>query len=341
MHLGLVATLFAAPAGFAAELLLPDLFAWESQSPPYYMHDGSMDLTTIRNKVLYRFSLPIPNIGAGPLELREVTHPDLTQDIYQRIYDTEGGISEVFLGSFPDADPPYGHLYLKGIAEYRLRTVTSGSGVGPIVATRVKTSYALIDGVQYNTSLPGTQPRTVYDSIHDPLLGISVGWADVYRWAVPGQWIDVTGLPDGQYWLEVEIDPDELIQETNDANNTTRVLVDLVVPDPMIMPGDYNQDNVVDAADYIVWRKTLGQDVTAETAPTATATAQSNRPTSMYGGRSSARPLPAAAHLRLQFPSRARSVGPCSLFASSLKCADGNEFLRFVVAATGSKQRAT
>jgi hypothetical protein len=95
----------------------------------------------------------------------------------------------------------------------------------------------------------------------DEYLGISVGWADVYARNLSGQWIDVTGLADGQYWLESEIDPFNLLDETDDTNNITRVLVDLVVPEPLIMPGDYNQDDAVNAADYVLWRKTLGQDV--------------------------------------------------------------------------------
>ena len=40
-----------------------------------------------------------------------------------------------------------------------------------------------------------------------------------------------------------------------------RILVNLVVPEPMIHPGDYNDDGFVDAADYVVWRNTLGQTV--------------------------------------------------------------------------------
>jgi hypothetical protein len=35
----------------------------------------------------------------------------------------------------------------------------------------------------------------------------------------------------------------------------------LVVPEPTIMPGDYNRDDVVDAADYVVWRKLFGSEV--------------------------------------------------------------------------------
>jgi hypothetical protein len=258
--------ILAGPAALSvAAPRLPDLIAWETESPPFYMHDGSMDQLTIRNKVLYRFSLPIANIGDGPLELREVTHPNQTQDIYQRIYDSQGPLTESLVGSFPNANPPYGHLFLVGIAEYRLRTVTAGNGVGPTVATQVKTSYALVDSDDYDLSLPGAPDDRVYDNHNDPLLGISIGWADVYSKNVPRQWIEVTGLLSGQYWLEVEVDPYNLIQETDNSNNVTRVLVDLAVPDPIIMPGDYNDDDIVNAADYVVWRKRLGQTVAAGT----------------------------------------------------------------------------
>jgi hypothetical protein len=244
---------FAAP-------LLPDLIPWESGPPENYMHDGSMDTSTIANKVLYRFSQPIANIGAGPLELRDVTHPNQVQDIYQRIYDSMGDVSEVFVGSFPDANPPYSHLWLVGIGEYRIRTVTSGNGVGPVVASQIKTSYGLFDSDDYDLSLPGA-PATRHYVGSSQYLGISVGWADLYGKNLPGQWIDVTGLADGQYWLEVEIDPFNLLDETNDANNLTRVLVNLVVPEPTIMPGDFNGDDVIDAGDYVVWRKMLGRTV--------------------------------------------------------------------------------
>jgi hypothetical protein len=253
----LAGNLFAAP-------LLPDLIAWENGPPTNYMHDGMMDVTTISNKVLYRFSQPMANIGAGPLELREETDANFVQDIYQRIYDSAGGVNEVFVGSFPDAHPPYSHLFLVGIAEYRLRTVTAGSGMGPIVASQIKTSYGLFDNDDYNTSLPGA-PATPQYTGYGPYLGISVGWADVYSRFLPGQWIDVSGLADGQYWLETEVDPFGLLQESDNTNNITRVLVNLVVPEPQIIPGDYNDDQVVDAADYVVWRKMLGRNVSRGT----------------------------------------------------------------------------
>lgn len=256
----------ASSDAFAAPLL-PDLIAWQSGPPKNYMHDGLIDTTTIPGKVLYRYSQPIANIGDGPLELSEDTDSNFVQTIHQWLYNSEGGADPVLVGTFPNAHPPYGHLFLVGIAEYRIRTVVGANGVGPVVASQVKTSYALYDYDDYNTALPGAPNSPHYTTTtpclgeSDLCLGISVGWADLYPRSYSGQYIDITGLPDGQYWLEAEIDPNDLLQETNDANNITRVLVDLAVPGPTIQPGDYNRDQLVNAADYVVWRKTLGQSV--------------------------------------------------------------------------------
>ena len=153
--IGLAGQAFAAP-------LLPDLIVWDRQSPSFnscYMHCGRFDTEHIDNKVLYRFNGALPNVGSGPLEIREVTHPNGTQDVYQRIYQSEGGITETLIGSFPNAAPiPPWHLWLPGIAQYNLRTVTEGNGVGPIVSSHDKTSMAVVDGVAFNTALPGAPP---------------------------------------------------------------------------------------------------------------------------------------------------------------------------------------
>ena len=245
--------------------LLPDMIVWaqdSTSSSTCFMYCGTINTTLIDNKVLYRFTGALPNIGSGPLEVREFTHPDKTQDVYQRIKDSGGGMTEVLIGSFPNSAPiPPWHLWLPGIAQYNLRTVTAGNGVGPIVSSHDKTSMAVVDSRAYDNSLPGAPPVGVYNNVALPILGISIGYADVYGVNLPGQWADLTGLPSGQYWLEVIADPYDRIEESNETNNTTRILVDLVIPDPLIHPGDYNDDGTVDAADYVVWRNTLGQTV--------------------------------------------------------------------------------
>ena len=118
----------------AADPLLPDLIAWEDLSR-CYMHCGVVDNSEIPNKVIYRFRGALPNIGAGPLEIREVTHPDFTQDVYQRIYDTQGAITEALIGT----EATLGHHLLAVRAEAVER---DGGAAGVLVPQRdgIKTS---------------------------------------------------------------------------------------------------------------------------------------------------------------------------------------------------------
>ena len=238
--------------------LLPDLFSWANQGSSY-MYGGEFDLTSEPSRVLYRFNVAIPNQGDGPLEVFEVTHPDQTQDVYQHIYDSTGGYTPVLMGSFViDEEPPFGHLHLEGLAQYNLREVTAGNGVGPVVAAHSKTSHGLVDSVSYDLMLPGAPGTRVYDDADDNPLGVSIGWADLYSKGIPKQRIDVTGVPSGQYWLEVVIDPNNMVQETDETNNTTRIMVDLTIPDPLIMAADFDEDTDVDHLDLARWEANLG-----------------------------------------------------------------------------------
>lgn len=238
--------------------LLPDLFSWADEDKEY-MYGGTFDLDSEPSRVLYRFHVAIPNQGDGPFEVFEVTHPNQTQDVYQHVYDDQGGFTAHLMGTFMiDEPPPFGHLHLEGLALYSLREVTAGNGVGPIVASQLKTSHGLVDSVAYDLGLTGAPQTRIYTSADDNPLGVSIGWADLYSKGIPTQRIDVTGVPSGQYWLEVEIDPNNIVQETDDTNNVTRILVDLTIPEPTIMAADFDEDTDVDHYDLETWEANLG-----------------------------------------------------------------------------------
>jgi hypothetical protein len=156
---------------------------------------------------------------------------------------------------------PPRRLFLPGIAQYNLRTVIAEDGLGPVVSSWDKTSMALVDGRTYEDPPPGTPANAFYVSLTSDIQGVSVGWADIYGRGLPGQWADATGLADGEYWLEVIADPENRIQESDETNNATRIKVNLTIPEPTLIVGDYNRNGVVDAADYTRWRDTLGQIV--------------------------------------------------------------------------------
>ena len=49
-------------------------------------------------------------------------------------------------------------------------------------------------------------------------MGISTGWRDVYEKTLPFQYIDVSNLQPGHYWVRSQVDPDNLIRESNETN---------------------------------------------------------------------------------------------------------------------------
>ncbi|HLU46461.1 MAG TPA: lysyl oxidase family protein, partial [Planctomycetota bacterium] len=94
----------------------------------------------------------------------------------------------------------------------------------------------------YDDTLPNFPPVASFMVCDNEMQGISVGWTDIYSRTVEGQSIDVTDLPDGEYWLENEVDPDDAIAEIDEENNVVRTLVVLGDP-PRIVPDRFEPND--------------------------------------------------------------------------------------------------
>lgn len=68
-------------------------------------------------------------------------------------------------------------------------------------------------------------------------MGLSPGWNDTYLASLPGQSIDVTGLPEGRYRLWTEVDEKGVFRETTRENNRTWIDLELrMTPDGLQAP---------------------------------------------------------------------------------------------------------
>ena len=110
-------------------------------------------------------------------------------------------------------DPCHGHYHMKGFSEYRVLYQD-----GNVAATGHKQGFCFEDSFKFTD-----HPSNGY---HCGYQGITSGWGDWYYKQLVGQWIDVTGVPEGEYQLEVEIniqDPAYRFDEgQNKYPNTTR-----------------------------------------------------------------------------------------------------------------------
>lgn len=213
------------PAAAPGDELLPDMFAWASESRGY-LYGSYIDTSTQPGRKLLRFATAAANIGDGPMELRGgAILPGGNQEVYQRVFKEGGGFTDTLVGEFT-YHSAHQHIHFDGYAVYNLRQalVDDGAGgdVGDIVASGGKVSFCLLDVARYDASAPPAAYQTCGQN-----QGISAGWADVYSATLADQWIDVTDVADGEYWLEVVIDPEDRLREKDETNNVARVRVSL------------------------------------------------------------------------------------------------------------------
>jgi hypothetical protein len=204
--------------------LLPDLIPLADQGRGY-LHGWTLDGGEIPGRALLRVTTAIANLGMGALEVRGGgVLADGRQEVFQRVYREGGGSTDRLAGTFT-FHPGHGHIHLDAFTQFRLREITAGDGVGPVVRSGDKISFCLVDAARVDGYPAGA---AVYlDCGEGNPQGISVGWADVYNRNLPNQWIDVTGVTSGRYWLEVVADPDDRISESDESNNSARISVDI------------------------------------------------------------------------------------------------------------------
>lgn len=175
------------------------------------------------------FATILVNVGAGPLELngtRASTSDPMT--VTQRIYDDSGGYQDMSTtASMFYAGDGHEHWHVRDLVSYELQSLQDGSDTGH----GAKSGFCFFDNVQHDLSLPNAPQSAVYkprevcsefqpDAL-DVVMGLSVGWGDKYGPRLPGQYIDITGVPNGRYRLFNTVDQGGWFTESDETNNTT------------------------------------------------------------------------------------------------------------------------
>ncbi|HEY7439221.1 MAG TPA: fibronectin type III domain-containing protein, partial [Acidimicrobiia bacterium] len=194
------------------------------------------------------------NAGLGPLEVQPTNYDPSTnlatgvQNLYS--YDANG--KPTLAQTHTAQDTFFFHIahehYHFPLALFGLYSVKPDGSLGDPVAVSPKVGFCLGDDSHVDSSLPHSPTARGYDGGTCPnpqaVRGISSGWGDRYDRADPGQAIDITGVPDGTYWFHSVVDPDSNFLESDKANNTTDVKVqisgDTVTPiSPLVSQGAF------------------------------------------------------------------------------------------------------
>ncbi|MGZ8528678.1 MAG: lysyl oxidase family protein, partial [Candidatus Limnocylindrales bacterium] len=161
-----------------------------------------------------RFTGIIVNLGAGPFETRAFRKyiRAKTMVVRQRIYNNAGGHRTIVTSALIKyAGDGHDHWHVQKVAGYELY---AGSGDGPVLRRGAKVGFCFFDTRPFRLSLARAPRSRQYlergcgtHASRSIKIGLSVGWSDIYPWNFAWQWIDVTGLPAGQYLLKLIADP--------------------------------------------------------------------------------------------------------------------------------------
>ncbi len=237
----LAAVLLAAALATAAEPedLLPDMIVVADRLGDIRIDDTRTDRT------LLRLTAMTPNIGRGRLEIRGGTPLSPTRRwVDQRIYRSNGSFRDRRAGT-TTFHFGHGHVHFDDWMIYRLRAIEADGGVGAVLAVGEKTSFCLLDLTFYDLSV-GLPPN--YFTCETEVQGITPGFADIYHRELPDQWIEIQDVPDGLYWLEAEVDPEDRILEEDDTNNVARIQV-AIGPVPPAEPDRYEDNDSIEQVD--------------------------------------------------------------------------------------------
>lgn len=196
---------------------LPDLIVWGPGASPSISTEtlsGSSCMVvegcaTAGTRKLLRFNMETRNIGLADLNLGIPT----TNSLYR----------------FATC---HGHYHFESFAQYTLLdTNFNPVMLGTNVVVGRKVGFCVLDFYRWRAD---AAPTKKFDCANTPAAltnstqGIQAGWGDVYDKTLDCQFIDITGVPAGDYLLQIAVNPDNVLLEADYNNN--RTLVEISIP---------------------------------------------------------------------------------------------------------------
>lgn len=196
---------------------------------------------------LLKFPIITLNVGAGPSEIIADRSGNVSNwKAYQTFYDAQGNRESVLSpnAEFFFAGDGHNHWHVRDFDSYRILDET-----GTELRFAEKHGYCLEDNTTYGAmqGQPGVSPTPVYE--HSKMCGLGLpnaltivhgmsrGWGDTYPSTLPDQGINIDGLPDGIYTIEVTADDKDVVKESNDTNNTASIKVQITGTDATVVAG--------------------------------------------------------------------------------------------------------
>jgi hypothetical protein len=164
-----------------------------------------------------RFSTTHINLGPGDLQIRGggqiapcvIDGQQLEQCTVatQEILDSSGQVVQTNPAGVAFFHPEHNHWHQSAVAEFKIMRGDPVTGTQLAEGTKITFCFVDVEFIGVTGREKKATPRTYFECNGD-LQGLAVGWADEYHQSTPLQELDVTGFPEGDYYLTHEADPE-------------------------------------------------------------------------------------------------------------------------------------
>ncbi|MDP3857611.1 MAG: lysyl oxidase family protein [Stagnimonas sp.] len=171
--------------------------------------------------------------GAAQLAPQEALSRIVIGPMRQVIHYSDGSTQERDAGTY-SFHPVHAHFHDDYVLSFRLYAVHDyASGALERVGEGSKSGFCPADqlwGDWYSFDqgyeVPGgDEPLGNCSSPANGVMGLSVGWGDVYRWQRPGMYVEFAGQPNGRYVVQSRVDEQDHILESSEADNAAYAYV--------------------------------------------------------------------------------------------------------------------
>lgn len=188
-----------------------------------------------RGGLWLRFDAIIVNVGVGPFQARGHSRQPNGELLVDQEILTLAEDGSASWTSTPTAYPMYwsgdghNHWHVRDLEEYVLENTNPSDA--PVMRTGEKHGFCFFDNYEYDLALADAPSSRQYTRCGysaadtEVTMGLSIGWGDLYDASLPDQYIDITGLPAGEYAITATADAQRLFAESNEENNSTTAII--------------------------------------------------------------------------------------------------------------------
>ena len=170
-----------------------------------------------------RFDSVVVNVGPGAFDVYgQAAGADGTRSVMQRLQDGSGGWVEVASPArMFFAGDGHNHWHVRDLQDWTIARLNDPASV---LRRGAKTGFCFWDNYDYTATgpivyHPSTTSACMQAANGTVPMGLSVGWGDEYPSLIAFQYIDITGLPNGDYLVTLEADLANEFVEQDEENN--------------------------------------------------------------------------------------------------------------------------